>query len=96
MTREDQICRVLAEIVHRGLLNIRGFASQGNADACFTEADHLHNLPHLIADFREELLEFYCDTERQSYLNAGGSPHSYEQLWAKLDSLRSEGSPSSK
>ena len=43
---------------------------------------------NLITDFREELLTFNCDTERPSFLRAGGSPIGYEEHWARLAALR--------
>lgn len=88
MGREDDIRRVLAEILHQGLLSIRSASFEHDTAACYVEADHLHNLPYLIADFREELLTFYCDTERPAYTNAGGHSELYAELWQRLDALR--------
>jgi hypothetical protein len=88
MTREEEIRRVLTEILYQGLLRIRSAAFQQDSATCYAEADHLHNLPRLIADFREDLLSFYCEAERASFLSAGGSPVSYLELWSQLDSLR--------
>jgi hypothetical protein len=73
----------IACILTESLLRIRREAAFGHHEACEIEADHVHNLPHLLADFSEDLLAFYYNTERKVYLaqTGGNYPHSYEDAW---------------
>lgn len=54
------------EILTTGLLRIR--ARSANAERVFAEADHLHNLPRLSADFRPELLDCYWSVEKPCFI----------------------------
>lgn len=60
----------------------------GLAEACGHEAEHLHNLPALIASFRREAFVYYCDVERASFLKgASWNVDEFRPLWDKLDEL---------
>jgi hypothetical protein len=83
----DEIAQILLEILGIGILRIRNQAVV-NPELCYVEADHLHNLPFLLASYRPELLDFYLDVERPSYLGRGGIAVGYEALWRKLLDLR--------
>jgi hypothetical protein len=86
MTCPDEIAEVLLEIIEIGILRIRGLGWGENAVRCAVEADHLHNLPHLISHFSEDLLKYYWDVERPSFIGQG-SPESIAQftpLWERL------------
>ena len=59
------------DILRRGLLSIRGAADNGDAEQCHAEADHLHNLPELLAHLvREELRAYHWDVMRPGHLPA--------------------------
>lgn len=63
-TREE----AYLEILHWGLIRLRNEACGENQELCAIEADHLHNLPALIAHPSEEGHAYYLDTERPVYL----------------------------
>ena len=54
-------------LLRRSLLRIRNAAGAGDAQLCFIETDHVHNLPGLLDNYSDELLRFYLDVERQAY-----------------------------
>lgn len=76
----------LTEILKIGLLNIRLAAAKGDAQRCYVEADHLHNLPSLICNYRQELLKFYLEVEKPTFEknSVGADLRLFEQQWAKL------------
>ncbi len=86
MNCPDDLERILLEILHMGLLRIRHFAAAGRNQRCFIEADHLHNLPALLKDYTPELLKFYWDTERSSFLNQSSteSVSQFDPLWEEV------------
>jgi hypothetical protein len=67
MTCPTPIAEVLLDIMRQGLLLCRAAGWAGNADQCAREADHLHNLPSLLADYSPEKLAFYWEVERPSF-----------------------------
>ena len=83
------IAEVILEILSRGTLRIRAFAGSQQSKKCFIEADHLHNLPHLLADYRPELLRFYWQTERPSFMRQvpAEERRDLEPLWDRLAKL---------
>lgn len=82
-----EIAMVLADILQHGFLRIRSEGWSGRADRCAVEADHLHNLPYILADYRPELLEFYWTVERGVYIaqSEGVNIRDFERLWARLE-----------
>ncbi len=63
-----EIAQVVLHLLAHGLLRIRAFAGAGESKKCFIEADHLHNLPSLLSDYRPEMLQFYWEIERPSFV----------------------------
>jgi len=70
MKDKTEVVQSLESILRRGLCHIRYIGSLGLAEECQIEAYHLHNLPKLIVDFKLELLDYYFNVERVSYLNS--------------------------
>jgi len=87
MTCPTEIAEILTEILRTGLLRIRALGWAGNAETCATEADHLHNVPDLLAHYSPERLVYYWDVERRSYISQ--TPPSdlavWEPLWRQLN-----------
>jgi len=54
MTCPTEIAEILTEILRTGLLRIRALGWSGNAERCAIEADHLHNVPDLLAHYSPE------------------------------------------
>ena len=86
-----EIAEVLARMMTHGLLRIRAHGWSGRADLCAAEADHLHNLPDLIADYSPERLAYYWTVGRQSYLDRMPEAEraGWESLWEKLGDVAS-------
>jgi len=74
------IAEVLLQILHEGLLRIRSAGWQSDAAACARDADHLHNLPSLLANYSPDRLRYYWEVER-----SGVEP--FAALWARLEKL---------
>ena len=62
MDNSEEIKTILLDILSLGLLRIRALGNNGAAEHCSIEADHLHNLPHIIQSLnRDELLNYYTN-----------------------------------
>ena len=87
VTCHPEVVDVLCEILRIGLLQARAFGWNGDARRCAIEADHLHNLPALLADFSENGLRYYWDAERPSYVSQVGpeGATAFEVLWHRLE-----------
>ena len=79
----------MAEIISRGLLNIRFYAAEGDAGAALIEAEHIHNLPALLYGGGEQELPYYLAVERPAYLTQSStrSPCTFHDAWRHLESL---------
>jgi hypothetical protein len=69
-----EVSDVLVQIITAGLLRIRAFGWNGDAARCAVEADHLHNLPEVLREFRPELLNYYWHVERVSFCKSSSLP----------------------
>jgi hypothetical protein len=91
MNCPTQIAHVILEILHRGLIRTRSFGFSGEAKKCASEADHLHNLPHVLADYRWERLRYYWEVERPCFMERVPlhERHGYffEESWQQLEEL---------
>ena len=87
---EDEIQKVLLNILRTGILEIRAAGWDGKADICAIEADHLHNLPGLIRDLRPELLSYYFDVERPAYTRSSNDTPKFAADWKRLEELMGE------
>jgi hypothetical protein len=78
-----EIAAILCDILTTGLLRIRAL---GGGERVFSEADHLHNLPALLSNYKPELLDFYWRVERTCYLEriAPEEVTGFERLWNSL------------
>jgi hypothetical protein len=86
MSCPSEISEILLAIVETGLLRIRSLAWSGRSGLCATEADHIHNLPALVADFSPETLRYYWEVERSSYIDRTSHDQltAWELLWQRL------------
>jgi hypothetical protein len=89
MNCPDEIAAVVLEILRMGAIRIRAFAGAGESKKCFLEADHLHNLPCILSDYRAERLRYYWDVERPSFIRqtAESERRDLEPLWFRLGDL---------
>ena len=87
MTCPTDIVEILLEILAAGLLSIRVRGWNGQADRCALEADHLHNLPSILAEYHLERLLYYWDAERDLDLErtASGVSFRLESAWQRLE-----------
>lgn len=82
----SKVADLLLRILEVAALRIRAAGWAGDAAACADEADHVHNLPRLIAEFDPELLRCYLEAERASYVASPRSePGDFEPLWRELE-----------
>ncbi len=81
-----EIAEIVCEILQMGLLRIRACGWARNPERCAVEADHLHNLPGLLADFKPELLEYYWRAERAGFIESStlADVKGFEPLWKVL------------
>jgi hypothetical protein len=85
MNCPPDLAKILAAILRTGVLRIRNSGWDGRR--CAIEADHLHNLPTLLADYSPEALRYYWEVERPSFLSqiAGESVAGFEAPWGQLE-----------
>ncbi len=85
----SEVAEVLREILGVGLLRIRSAGSAGDAGRCAVEADHIHNLPSLLADYSIDRLRYYWEAERPTFISrcpTEGLP-GFDLLWNRLAPL---------
>jgi hypothetical protein len=86
MNCPSEIAGVLLQILETGLLRTRARAWAQDTERCALEADHIHNLPTLLADYSPDLLRFYWETERRAFMEQSSAADrtGFEPLWNKL------------
>ena len=86
MNCPSEIAEIVLEILRVGLLRVRAVGWCGDGRRCAVEADHLHNLPTLLARFSADLLRFYWEVERPAFLSQSESDacQAFEPLWTHL------------
>jgi hypothetical protein len=77
---------IVCDILRMGLLRIRALDWNQNPGRCAVEADHLHNLPGLLSSFKPELLDYYWNIERISFIQQSSRDDvaGFEPLWQSL------------
>jgi hypothetical protein len=86
MNCPPDISVIVLEILQWGILRIRQLGSAGNPSRCAVEADHIHNLPHLLMNFSPDLLRFYWEVERPLFQEQSSQVDltRFEDLWNEL------------
>jgi len=79
----------LLELLYHTFLLIRGNSS--DRDFCFALSDHAHNIPHLVGNYKFELLKYYWEVERACFLKAlerqnKQAPMSFQEWWSVIES----------
>jgi len=84
----DEVLEAITEILYIAILRIRNVGKR-DTKFCSKEADHIHNLPHLIRNYRKELLQFYLDVERPIYIKYSLATDTilFEPSWKKLEAI---------
>lgn len=84
MNCPDEIADILLQIIQNGILKARCGWRDGERAAI--EADHIHNLPSLLRDYKPELLTFYWRVERTCYLRQRKleNAEEFDDLWNLL------------
>lgn len=90
---EERRKEILLAIIKTAFLNIRCLGEAGRAVECAVEADHVHNIPELLATEDEAKYQYYWDIERLEYLRRlsqaePGCRASFEPLWEELERIR--------
>lgn len=83
MNCPDDVRGAVCEILRTALLRIRNL---DNARASI-EADHVHNLPRLLDDYRPDLLDFYLDVERDAFVRRSTTDDTepFSAAWERLE-----------
>ena len=86
MTCPPDVARIVLQILQVAVLRIRASGWGGDGSRCAAEADHVHNLPALLIDYSDELLRFYWQVERPTFMKRcrPADLKGYEPLWAEL------------
>jgi hypothetical protein len=86
MSCPPEIAEVLLDILGQGVLQARACGWSGDASRAAVEADHVHNLPGLIAHYSPTRLNDYWEIERPSYLVRAlpEQVKSFQPLWDQL------------
>jgi hypothetical protein len=77
-------------ILETGILNIREAAASGDAQQCFAEADHIHNMPALLRNpDDEDAQQLYACCMRPSYISLSKPKwrRRFTPFWNALDEL---------
>lgn len=62
----------------------------GHSEMCTVEADHLHNLPMLVLDPRLDLLSYYYNVERVTFLAQADYADQFNSDWDQLGTILKE------
>jgi hypothetical protein len=86
MACPPEISEIVLGLLETGLLRVRSLGWSGQGQQCGVEADHVHNLPGLLANFSQDKLRFYWEVERPSYMDRIPPDHlaAWEPLWERL------------
>jgi hypothetical protein len=88
MTCPDDIADTVLLILRDGVLRARAACWSGSATHGAREADHVHNLPDLLADFSLERLRYYLEAEVPGFTaqcrRAGISVETFAEPWQTL------------
>jgi hypothetical protein len=78
-----EIAEIVCKILRWGLLQIRCLEDTAR---CRVEADHLHNLPGLLTNYSPEVLQYYWDVERVSFISRSKPDEiqGFDPLWRAL------------
>ena len=80
MNCPEVVADSVLEILSYGILAARNL---GGTRASI-EADHLHNLPDLLKEYKSSKLGYYLDVEISCYVDKVGYDHPFEQHWKIL------------
>jgi hypothetical protein len=90
MSRQEEIIEILSAILQTALLRIRAAGWTGDGAGCALEADHVHNIPTIIATGSESLLQTYWEVERPLFAARGSHLNGFQPLWDRLEALLEE------
>ena len=68
MTCPTEIHKALAEILYCTMVEVR--ANNSDCEYCFALADHAHNIPRLMNQYKPELFFYYWECERECFIGA--------------------------
>jgi len=87
----DEVAQAVLEIIRWAVLSIRVAGWRGDANYCAIEADHIHNLPDLLSNYKPDKLDYYLRIERLSYLSQvhealpNVNAEAYQAQWQRLE-----------
>lgn len=87
MNCPSELARIILSIVQIAVLRIRAAGWNNDPERCGIEADHIHNLPNLLSNYRPDLLAYYWDVERVAFVERSRSANleAFDPLWKRLE-----------
>jgi len=76
----------ILDIIRMASLRIRAAGREDDPNRCAVEANHIHNLPNLLRDYRDEKLLYYCEMEIRGFVTSseGVSIECFRPHWSRL------------
>jgi hypothetical protein len=86
MNCPPDVAAILLDLLGRGILHCRVAGWSGDADRCAAIADHVHNLPDLLARYSPDKLRYYWEVERPAFMAVCKSEEftGWEDIWVRL------------
>ena len=86
MTCPNSLATILLDILQQGTLACRAAGWAGLPDRCAAEAEHIHNLPSLLANYSADRLAYYWEVERPSFAARCDAEQlaPWTELWDRL------------
>lgn len=86
MNCPPEIAEILLQILRNGILRSRQAGWAGDSQRCAREADHIHNLPDLLANYSLDFLRFYWEIERPAFIKQSTAEDvaGFEPMWHRL------------
>jgi hypothetical protein len=86
MNCPNEITDAITGILRMGIARIQVFGAKGDGSRCFIEADHLHNLPHVLTSYSPGALRYYLEVEVPIFVreSKGISIVDFEKYWHEL------------
>ena len=84
MNCPEEVANAVLEIMRRGLVRARAAGWSKDSEQAAVEADHIHNLPSLLAVFSMDKLRYYVEGEIPCFTKRAGGVEEFEPYWEQL------------
>jgi|GEM_PF-2442478 len=85
---QEPLRQAFLELLRWALLCVRNESTDSRF--CYLHADHVHNLPDLLADFHPDRFAYYWEVERPVFLHnlkaiGRRPPDAFDRLWVVVE-----------